>query len=294
MKILELIQRTTEFFAKHGIEQPRLQIELLLAHALKRKRLELYLDFERELDEKTLTRLREMVRRRADGEPLQYIVGSVNFYGLELGVDKRALIPRPETEILVEAVLEKLKTQAGTPTLAGKPVPPIQVLDLCTGSGCIAIALAKNLPNARIVATDASTVALMLAKENLQKHELDDQIELQQSDLFEDLPSGTKYHTIISNPPYIAEADFATLVREIREHEPRSALLAGKTGLEVIERIICDAPRFMLSSGILALEIGAGQHEKVADLVKQANFVEIEVVTDLAGIERVVLGRIES
>lgn len=285
MKILELIQRTAEFFAKRGIEQPRLQIESLLAHALKKKRLDLYLEFERELDKKTLQRLREMVRRRAEGEPLQYIVGSVNFYGLELAVDKRALIPRPETEILVEAVWEKLKPQAETPG------PQIQILDLCTGSGCIAVALAKHLSQARVVATDASADALALARENAARHGVAQRIEFRQGDLFSALAPDAGFHAIVSNPPYIAEGERKTLAREIREHEPMAALLAGPTGLEVIERILCDAPRFLLCSGLLALEVGKGQSTAVVEKMKQAAWGNIQTVKDLAGVERIVIGQ---
>jgi release factor glutamine methyltransferase len=275
--VLEVINATTAFFQERGVESPRLNIELMLAHALNKKRLQLYLEFERALDEPTLGTLRAMVRRRAAGEPLQYILGKTEFHGLEFAVDNRALIPRPETELLVEEVISACKKVGG-----------VHILDLGTGSGCIAVTLAKNLPAGSVTATDRSVPALELARQNAATHGLADRIEFVESDLFAAL-GAKKFDWVVSNPPYLPESEADKLAREIRDHEPREALFAGDDGLAVIRRIIAEAPPFLVPGGHVAIEIGAGQSEAVQQLFRDAQYAIAKVVKDLQNHERLVV-----
>jgi len=302
VRILDVINKTTPYFEKQGIESPRLTIELLLAHLLQKKRLQLYLEFERELDEKTLGALREMVKRRAAGEPLQYITGETEFCGLRLLVDKRVLIPRPETELLVEKIVERLnaeRPQAGTPV----PPKPVVMVDVGTGSGCIAIALAKKLMttdrDARatkggdtvIYATDVSKEALEVARGNAKLHQVEKIVRFLESDLVGKFPSSSPVDVIVSNPPYIADGEMAKLPKEVRDFEPVRALAAGEDGLKVIRRLVMDAKRILSPSGFMALEIGAGQRAAVEDFMRQQGYEILEVAKDLQGHERVIVAR---
>jgi release factor glutamine methyltransferase len=283
--ILEVINKTKPYFEKQGIESPRLTIELLLAHLLKKKRMELYLEFERELDEGTLVKLREMVKRRVAGEPLQYITGEAEFCGLKFHVDKRVLIPRPETELLVEAVAEKLKAESG------ERKGGVKVVDVGTGSGCIAIALAKKLPEVEISALDVSLEALEVARGNASLHQIKKNIRFLESDLLEALPDSFVVEAIVSNPPYIADGELVKLPREVRDFEPVRALAAGEDGLKVIRRLVMDARRILSPSGFVALEIGAGQRAAVEGIFGQHGLEVVEVVKDLQGHERVIVAQ---
>ncbi len=285
MQILEVIKKTTPYFEKQGIESPRLTIELLLAHLLKKKRMDLYLEFERELDEATLVKLREMVKRRVAGEPLQYITGEVEFCGLKLLVDKRVLIPRPETELLVEAVAKRLKAESGERKAGAK------IVEVGTGSGCIAIALAKKLPEAEITAVDVSPEALEVARGNGKLHQVEKNVRFLESDLLQALPDSFVVEAIVSNPPYIADGELAKLPKEVRDFEPVRALAAGEDGLKVIRRLVMDAKRILSPSGFMALEIGAGQRVAVEEIFGQQGFVVVEVVKDLQGHERVIVAQ---
>jgi release factor glutamine methyltransferase len=285
VRILEVIQKTTLYFEKQGIESPRLTIELLLAHLLKKKRMELYLEFERELDEGTLARLRGMVKRRVAGEPLQYITGEVEFCGLRLLVDKRVLIPRPETELLVEVVAKRLKAESG------ERKAEVKIVDVGTGSGCIAIALAKKLPEAEITAVDVSPEALEVARANGKLQQIEKNVRFLESDLLKELPDSFVVEAIVSNPPYIAEGELAKLPKEVRDFEPVRALAAGEDGLKVIRRLVMDARRILSPSGFVALEIGAGQRAAVEEIFGQHGFAVVEVVKDLQGFERVVVAQ---
>ena len=276
MRILEVINKTKPYFEKQGIESPRLTIELLLAHLLKKKRMELYLEFERELDEGTLAKLREMVRRRVTGEPLQYITGEVEFCGLKLLVDRRVLIPRPETELLVEAVVQR---------------KPRSIVDVGTGSGCIAIALAKKLPDVEITALDVSPEALEVARGNASLQQIEKNIRFLESDLLQALPDSFVAEAIVSNPPYIAHGELAKLPKEVRDFEPVRALAAGEDGLKVIRRLVMNAKRALSASGFVALEIGAGQREAVEGIFGQQGYAVVEVVKDLQGHGRVVVAQ---
>ncbi|MEI6084416.1 MAG: peptide chain release factor N(5)-glutamine methyltransferase [Verrucomicrobiota bacterium] len=274
MTILEVINKTTPFFEKNGIESPRLNIELLLAHVLQKKRLQLYMEFEREVDEKTLEVLREMVKRRVASEPLQYIVGETEFCGLKLAVDRRVLIPRPETELLVEIVAAR---------------KPSVVVDVGTGSGCIALSLAKKLPAAEIMAIDASAEALVVALANAKRHDLEKNVRFVHGDLLSSLPDGFTCDAIVSNPPYIASGELAKLPKEVKDFEPVSALIAGDDGIEIIRRLVMSAKRFLSPLGFVALEMGAGQRPAVEAIFVSADFTVAQVEKDLQGHERVIV-----
>ncbi len=283
--ILEVINKTTPYFEKQGIESPRLTIELLLAHLLKKKRLQLYLEFERNLDETTLEALRGMVKRRVAGEPLQYITGETEFCGLRLMVDKRVLIPRPETELLVETVAGRVKGEGEERKAAAR------IVDVGTGSGCIAIALAKKFPDAEIIGLDASRDALDVARGNATLHQIEKNIRFLESDLLQNLDDSLRVDVIVSNPPYIADGEMAKLPKEVRDFEPVCALQAGEDGLKVIRRLVMDARRFLSPSGFMALELGAGQRAAVEEFFGQQGYDVVEVVEDLQGHERVIVAQ---
>jgi release factor glutamine methyltransferase len=285
VRILDVINKTTLFFEKQGIESPRLNIELLLAHLLKKKRLELYLEFERELDEATLEKLREMVKRRGAGEPLQYVTGVVEFCGLEFMVDKRVLIPRPETELLVETVVERLNADGRD------GARPSRIVDVGTGSGCIAVTLAKKLPEAEIFAVDASAEALEVARANAIRHKVEKNIGFSQSDLLEALTDSFQADAIVSNPPYVAVGEWAKLSKEVRDFEPVRAFAAGEDGLEVIRRLVMNAKRVLSPSGFVALELGAGQCAAVQELFVKQDYKVTQVAKDLQGHDRVIVAQ---
>lgn len=262
--VLDVIQSTTAFFQKNGIESPRLNIELLLAHVLGKKRMDLYLEFERTLSEAELNPLRELVRRRAAGEPLQHLLGTAEFHGRVFTCDKRALIPRPETEQFVELLLQS-KIQNPSP----------KVLDVGTGSGVIALTLAAAWPEARVEAVDISTDALALAGENAARHAVTDRVRFYESDLLAGV-EGT-FDLIVANLPYIASEEIATLAREV-QHDPLTALDGGARGLAIIERLIAEARRHL--HGQLALEIGHDQAEALRAALGAHNYQDIRVVSD--------------
>ena len=245
MTVLEVLQTTTAYFKKREIESPRLNAEHLLAHSLGRKRIELYLDFERPLAETELAPLRELVRRRGQGEPLQHLLGNVEFCGMTFLCDKRALIPRPETEEL----LELLKAELGDRK-------PKRILDVGTGSGVIALSLAAAFPDAEVYASDVSEDALSLARENAAVLNLSERVRFIESDLFEHISE--RFDLIVANLPYVPETDRPNLSREVLQ-EPSSALFGGTNGEEVIRRLIVTAPPHLAPGGMLALEIGSAR-----------------------------------
>lgn len=278
LTLLEIIKRTTEFFAAKGIESPRLNAELLIGHALGLKRMELYLQFERPLTEVELEKIRPLVRRRSQREPLQYIIGETEFSGLKLKVDRRALIPRPETELLVEKVVA-----------ARQSTPPRAILDLGTGSGALALALARAFPEARVVAVELSDEALALARENGTHTGLGERIQWITSRWFEALAPADTFDLIVANPPYLSAEETAATAPEVRNFEPAAALTAADAGLADLREIIAVAPRHLAPGGLLALETGIAQHETLRELARAAGFARTESLPDLTGRDRFVL-----
>jgi release factor glutamine methyltransferase len=276
MTLLDVLQSTTAYFTKHQIENPRLNAEHLVAHVLKLSRLELYLEFETKLNETELPQLRELVKRRAQGEPLQHLLGTVEFCGNTFLIDNRAMVPRPETEELVELV--KAET--------GKRKPE-RILDVGTGSGVIALSLAKEFPNAEVYALDISEDALALAHENAARLGLD-RVRFHKSDLLESLSE--RFNLIVANLPYISMQDRHQLAREVL-HDPEVALFAGPGGDELLRKLIELAPSHLNPGGVLALEIGLGQGEGLCDFLRQKNYHDIELKRDYSGIPRFLLAR---
>ena len=290
LSVLEIIKKTTDFFTSKGVESPRLNAELLIGHALGLKRMQLYLQFERLLAEAELEKIRPLVRRRAQREPLQYIMGETEWSGLRLKTDKRALIPRPETELLVEFAVKAVKELRG----AGEPaLGPMRILDLGTGTGALALALAKEFPDAAVTAVDASEEALALARENATALGLSERVTILKSDWFSAVPepkeAAERFALIVSNPPYLTEAEVAEAEPEVREFEPTSALIAADAGAADLKKIITEAPGFIADGGILALETGIAQHAELMAACAAAGFARSESRQDLTGRDRFVL-----
>lgn len=276
MTVLEILQSTTAYFKKREIESPRLNAEHLLAHVLKRKRIELYLEFERVLAEEELAPLREFVRRRGQGEPLQHLLGTVEFAGRVFLCDKRALVPRPETEHLVELLSSKIENRES------------RIVDIGTGSGVIALSLAAKFPEARVTATDISDDALALARENAARLGLTSRIEFLRGDLL--IYVSHVYDLIVANLPYVAANDRETLSREVLR-DPEVALFGGERGDEVVRRLIEAAPAKLNPGGLLALEVGLGQADDLAALMAEKNYHDIRKEADYAGVTRFLFGR---
>jgi release factor glutamine methyltransferase len=267
--VLETIKKSAGFLAKRDVESPRLQAELLLAHVLKMPRMKLYLNFERVLSEPETETMRQFVKRRGQREPLQHITGSTSFCGFEIAVDRRALVPRPETEILAELGWTFLSTLG----------PEQTALDFGTGTGCIAIALAAKCPNARITAIDASADALVLAGQNAQTNNVAARIEFFHGNGFAALPDGAQFALIISNPPYIPTAEIETLEPEVRDFDPRPALDGGADGLDFYRMLAAQAGTLLRPGGKLMLEFGDGQAPAVQKLFENENWI-VEAVKD--------------
>ncbi|HSI15165.1 MAG TPA: peptide chain release factor N(5)-glutamine methyltransferase [Chthoniobacter sp.] len=265
--VLEVIQATTAYFQKSGVESPRLNIEHLLAHTLGKKRMDLYMEFDRPLSDQLLEPLRDLVRRRAAGEPLQHLLGTAEFHGHTFVCDKRGLVPRPETEQLCELVL------------AGGPAK--RVLDVGTGSGVIALTLAASWPEAQVEAVDLSPDALALARENASSLGLAERVQFLSSDLLTGVTG--EYDLIVANLPYISRDEIPTLAREVR-HDPLSALDGGPDGLDLFRRFVPQAARHL--RGRLALEIGHDQAQALVDLLAAHNFQDIRSQTDYQGKDR--------
>jgi release factor glutamine methyltransferase len=279
---LELARLAAEHLAARGVTDGRLDAELLLAHALGIRRLDLYLQFERPLTDEEVAAYREAIRRRARREPLQYITGEAAFRELVLRVDPRVLIPRPETEVLVGEVLDWARGEAA----AGGA---LSALDVGTGSGAIALSLLREGPFGRVVATDVSAGALEVAAANAAALGLADRLELRAGSVWSAVGEVERFHVIVANPPYVMESERATLMPEVRDHEPGAALFSGPDGLEVVREIVGGARAHLRAGGLLALEVGVGQASTVAGLVSAAGLASPRVVVDLAGRERVVL-----
>ncbi len=312
MTVLEAIQKSADFLAKKGVESPRLQTELLLAHLLKLPRMKLYLNFERTLKLPEVDALRELVRRRGQREPLQHITGSTSFCGLEIAVNRHALVPRPETEILAELGWQWLEF-----TLQRVPEQPKgwtpTALDFGTGTGCIAIALAVKCPAAKITATDISADALALTKENAARNGVAERIEFLQGDGFVALFDASErgrlarelsgadtrtscprsFDLIISNPPYIPSAEIATLQPEVRDFDPRSALDGGGDGLDFYRLIASQAAAFLKPGGKVMLEFGDGQAEAIRRIFENEKWIVEAVKEDYSQRERYLIAKLD-
>ena len=277
-----LIETTTARFQAAGIAQARWDAELLVAHGLKESRLMLYAHPERGVDEESEAALLSLVGRRASREPLQHLIGLQEFWGLAFNVGRDVFIPRPETELLIEAALASQEIWL-------KQASPI-VADIGTGSGCLAVALAKELPQAQIYATDLSSEALVTAEENAKAHGVSRRIRFLAGDLYEPLKRqglAGQIDLIVSNPPYIPRASLAQLQPEVRDYEPRMALDGGLDGLSVYRRLLAEAPALLAPRGVMILELGHGQADEVRALATRSRFMIHRTVRDGTGIPRV-------
>lgn len=279
--VVELLKTTTAFFIDKKIDEPRLSAELLLGHVLGLQRLQLYLDHERPVTQKELEAFRAACRERLQGRPVQYIAGEAFFYGYRFFVDERVLIPRPETELVLEHAMERLAASG----LESAKSPSI--LDIGTGSGCIAITLALRMPGARVTAADVSADALDVARRNAEAHGVADRITFVEADALDASfaeKAGGPFDMVISNPPYIPEAEWATLQEEVKQYEPRLALVAP-VGFEYYESIVTAAPALLRKVGVLCFELHADGAEGVRKLVA-SGFRGIEVMQDYNKLDR--------
>ena len=278
-RLLDILENTSRFFASKGLENARLQAELLLAAVLGVKRLDLYLQFERPLHSSEVDRYREYVRQRLQRVPVQYITGVAAFRQLELTVTPAVLIPRPETEVLVDVALELLPAGG-------------RVLDLCCGSGAIALSLAQEAAAGEVVATDVSAAVLEVAKANAQRCGLVERVEWHCGDLFTPLRGTEPFDLVAANPPYVRRGDLAQLAPEVRDYEPHLALDGGEDGLAYYRRIAQEAADFIRPGGHLLLEVGEGQSAVVEGLLaRSARLTEVQIRPDLNQIPRVVVAR---
>src|SRR5882724_6919657 len=278
MTLLEVLQSTTAYFTNHEIENPRLNAEQLLAHTLRLSRMDLYLEFERNLAENELGPLRDLVKRRGQGEPLQHLLGTVEFCGHTFAIDKRAMVPRPETEELVELLVSEISDQRSD----------VRIVDVGTGSGVIALSLAAKFPEAEIYAIDISEEALSLARENAAQLRLSERVRFQKSDLLENVSE--RFDLIVANLPYISMQDRHLLAREVL-HDPEVALFGGPGGDELVRKLIEQAPSYLKPGGLVALEIGVGQAVGLSALLRQKNYHDIELKRDYSSIPRFLIAR---
>jgi release factor glutamine methyltransferase len=274
-----LLRWATEDFRARGIESPRLDAELLLCRALGTTRIQLIVEAKRPLAEGELAAMRELVKRRRAREPIAYILGEREFYGRTFRVDRRVLVPRPDTETLVSVALARTRALSMS----------TRALDLCTGSGCVAITIARERPTCSVFAADVSADALAVARDNALRLGAYN-VAFRQGDLFAAVQKERRFDLVTANPPYIPSAEIATLMPDVREHEPRQALEGGADGLALVRRIVAEAPAHLAPGGVLALEVGAGQAPAVAAMLAQSGLANVEVERDYARIERVVSG----
>lgn len=279
-----LLEWTAEYLNKAGIEQPRLCAEILLAHVLGWQRIELYTRFDTIPQAEQLAKYRELVKRCSQQEPVAYLIGYAHFYSLKFTVNAACLIPRPETEVLAAEAIDFL-------THTTRPTP--EVLELCTGSGCIAAAVATHVVEAEVLAVDISDAALEVARKNIEHHELAGRVTLLAGDLFAPVEASGKgiFDLIVANPPYISSVAYPGLPANVRDYEPRLALEAGADGLDVVRRILAGAERYLADSGALMLEIAYDQGPQTLALFEQAGYLKAcKIVKDHAGRDRVVQG----
>ena len=279
--VRRLLEWTEDFLRKKGVESPRLEAQILLAHTLGCKKIDLYVRHEEEPAEDKRTAFREMIKKRAEGMPVAYLVGHREFYSLEFAVSPAVLIPRPETETLVMEALRRLK-----------PLDAPRVLDIGTGSGALAVAIAKQHKTARVTAVDVSPAALAVAAANAQRHGIADRVTFLEGDLFGPV-AGQTFDLIVSNPPYIADSEFPSLDVGVRDFEPRSALAGGPDGLDFYRRIAADVATYLAPGGTVMVEIGPTQEAAVRELFA-ARLEPGPTYKDAAGRPRVVTAKSRS
>ena len=278
--VLELLEWTTEYFEKHNIPNPRLDAEVLLGHLIEKSRLQLYLHFDMPVYQEHLDVFRVLIKRRIDHTPISYLINHKEFMSLDFYVDERVLIPRPETEFIVETILNT------------NPEKPQRILEIGTGSGVIATTLAVNEPEWEIIATDISQDALDVAEKNRDAHECTDRISLLHGDLFDPIQKldTSHFNWIVSNPPYVMSCENSDLSPDVKKHEPHIALFAGEDGLSIIRRLISEAPSYLNPGGKLIFEIGNKQGNSVQELInKQPIYDDSQIIKDYAGKDRVVV-----
>ena len=281
--VKRLLEWTADFLRKRGSSSPRLEAEVLLAFALGCSRIELYTQFDAVPDEARRGAFRDLVRRRGESEPVAYLTGRKEFYSLDFEVSSDVLIPRPETEQIALEGIEFLRARRS----AGAARP--RILDLGVGSGALAVVLAKNVPDAEVTAVDISEKALDIARRNAQKHGVVERIAFVESDLFKKLPTGSLFDLLVSNPPYVSQAEYDRLDPMVRDYEPQIALLAGPLGTEIFDRLVQNAPNFLVSCGLMLIEISPMIAQKcVETLEKNGSFEQIDVLKDLSGLDRAV------
>ncbi len=299
--IQKLLNWVTQYLTDKGIDSPRLSAELLLSHVVGLKRIELYTQFDRPVTQQQLDQLHGLVKRAGQYEPIAYLTGKIEFYCLEFQVSPDCMIPRPETELLVERAVEFLRSRTSKQPAVSLSNP--LVCDLCTGCGCIAIAIAQNYPDANIIATDISDAALAIAAKNIEKHQLKDRIKLLCGDLFDPLvpqldveklvlDSDRGFDLIVCNPPYVSAPEFEKLDRNIKDYEPKLALFAGVDGLDVYRRIIEKADSFLKPDAALMLEVGYAQGQAIRELLEKANcFAGITIEKDHHNNDRIAIAK---
>lgn len=280
LTVLEALNGASDYLQNKGIKSVRLNSELLLAHILNCKRLELYLSFERPLQKSEIDIYRELLKRRSSFEPLQYIIGKVEFYGLEFEVNQSVLIPRPETELLVEAIIESVKKDER-----------INILDIGSGSGNISIALAKNIPSCKVVGLDISKEAIETSKRNAKLNEVENRLMFMKKNILNGIDIGkNRFDVVVSNPPYVSVENFANLDPELRLYEPKIALTDESDGLSFYRKISSLSRSLLKNNGKIFFEIGAGQSEAVKKILMDDDYKNIVIKKDFSDIERIIFG----
>lgn len=290
-----LLKWMIDAFTRQGLDSPRLCAELLLSHVIGCERLRLYMDADRPAAPLERQSLRELVARALKDEPVQYLVGEGWFYGLPFKVDRRVLVPRPATETIIEQVLLHARAEPG---FGGKEGQGVVLADVCTGSGCIAVALAKNMPKAHVVATDLAQEAVDLARENAARHGVADRVELLRGDLLEPLlahpalGAARKLHYLLSNPPYIPDDEWSDVAPNVKDYEPASALRGGPDGLDFVRPLVERGPDLLRPGGLLLIEVAASRAEAALELARAHPHLEGErIETDFEGLPRVIVAR---
>jgi release factor glutamine methyltransferase len=285
MRLLDALRYSSEILHESGIDDPLADAEILVFDSVGTERLKAYMD-NPEISSTLFLKIKKLTARRAGGEPVQYITGHVDFCGLKIEIGRGVLIPRPETELLVEEAVKTLKRESLNVKPNSNEQNPITIIDLCTGSGCIALALASEFPGAQIFGTDISLKALSYAKKNAAANNIEN-VTFKKGSLFGPIKPGAMFDLIVSNPPYIIAGEIPELQREVRDWEPLTALDGGADGLDFYRRIISEAEKYLKPEGALIMELGYGQAAAVTELARHNGFLKIEVINDFAGIGRI-------